>query len=140
MKKNFWKSLFKPSSVKADVKKSHILQLILGLVIIVFLNVIGYYFFARIDLTQEKRYTLSESSKNLIGSLEDIVFVRCYLEGDIPSEYKKLRNETKEMLDKVKEYGCDVAQGYYYAKAISLEEFKVFLKTNTSIAYKSRVK
>jgi gliding-associated putative ABC transporter substrate-binding component GldG len=108
MKKNFWKSLFKPSSVKADVKKSHILQLILGLVIIVFLNVIGYYFFARIDLTQEKRYTLSESSKNLIGSLEDIVFVRCYLEGDIPSEYKKLRNETKEMLDQFRAYNDNI--------------------------------
>ena len=108
MKKNFWKSLFKPSTVKADVKKSHILQLILGLVVIVFLNVIGYYFFARIDLTQEKRYTLSESSKNLIGSLDDIVFVRCYLEGDIPSEYKKLRNETKEMLDQFRAYNDNI--------------------------------
>jgi EAL domain-containing protein (putative c-di-GMP-specific phosphodiesterase class I) len=48
--------------------------------------------------------------------------------------------ETKEMLDKVAKYGCDVIQGYYYAKAISLEEFKIFLKTNTSIEYKSRVK
>ena len=48
--------------------------------------------------------------------------------------------ETKEMLDKVKEYGCDVAQGYYYAKAISLEEFRVFIDTNTSIVYKSKVK
>ena len=48
--------------------------------------------------------------------------------------------ETKEMLDIVTKYGCDVAQGYYYAKAISLEEFKVFIKTNTSIEYKSRVK
>ncbi len=48
--------------------------------------------------------------------------------------------ETKDMLDKVTNYGCDVIQGYYYAKAISLEEFKVFLKTNTSIEFKSRVK
>jgi EAL domain-containing protein (putative c-di-GMP-specific phosphodiesterase class I) len=48
--------------------------------------------------------------------------------------------ETKEMLEKITKYGCDVAQGYYYAKAISLEEFKVFLKTNTSIEFKSRVK
>lgn len=48
--------------------------------------------------------------------------------------------ETKEVLEKVKEYGCDVMQGYYYAKAISLEEFRVFIDTNTSIKYKSRVK
>lgn len=108
MKKINWKAIFKPSSVKADVKKSHILQLVLGLVIIIFLNVIGYFFFARIDLTQEKRYTLSESSKKLMSNLEDIVFIRCYLEGDIPSEYKKLRNETKEMLDQFRAYNNDI--------------------------------
>ena len=108
MKKINWKAIFKPSSVKADVKKSHILQLVLGLVSIIFLNVIGYFFFARIDLTQEKRYTLSESSKKLMSNLEDIVFIRCYLEGDIPSEYKKLRNETKEMLDQFRAYNPDI--------------------------------
>lgn len=108
MKKINWKAIFKPSSVKADVKKSHILQLVLGLVIIIFLNVIGYFFFARIDLTQEKRYTLSDSSKKLMSNLEDIVFIRCYLEGDIPSEYKKLRNETKEMLDQFRAYNPDI--------------------------------
>lgn len=48
--------------------------------------------------------------------------------------------ETKEMFDKVVEMGCDVIQGYYYAKAISLEEFKLFINTNTSIRYKSLVK
>ena len=108
MKKINLKSLFKPSSAKTDVKKSHILQLVLGLVLIVFLNVIGYYFFARIDLTQEKRYTLSESSKTLISELDDIAFIRCYLEGDISSEYKKLRNETKEMLDQFRAYNDDI--------------------------------
>ena len=48
--------------------------------------------------------------------------------------------ETKEMFDKVVAMGCDVIQGYYYAKAISLEEFKLFINTNTSIKYKSLVK
>jgi EAL domain-containing protein (putative c-di-GMP-specific phosphodiesterase class I) len=48
--------------------------------------------------------------------------------------------ETKEIFDKVIEMGCDVIQGYYYAKAISLEEFRVFIGTNTSIKYKSLVK
>lgn len=122
MKKINWKAIFKPSSVKADVKKSHILQLVLGLVIIVFLNVIGYFFFARIDLTQEKRYTLSESSKKLMSNLEDIVFIRCYLEGDIPSEYKKLRNETKEMLDQFRAYNPDIE--YEFVDPNSFENAK----------------
>lgn len=48
--------------------------------------------------------------------------------------------ENKDMFDRVVGMGCDVIQGYYYAKAISLEEYKIFLTTNTSIKYKAKVK
>jgi EAL domain-containing protein (putative c-di-GMP-specific phosphodiesterase class I) len=48
--------------------------------------------------------------------------------------------ETEEMFNSVVEMGCEVVQGYYYAKAISLEEYRVFLTTNTSIKYKAKVK
>ncbi len=48
--------------------------------------------------------------------------------------------ETKEMFEKVVALGCDVIQGYYYAKAIPLEEYKLFIASNTSIKYKSLVK
>ncbi len=48
--------------------------------------------------------------------------------------------ETKEMFDSVVGKGCDVIQGYYYAKAIPVEEYKLFINSNTSIKYKSRVK
>ena len=48
--------------------------------------------------------------------------------------------ETAEMFESVVEMGCEVIQGYYYAKAISLEEYRVFLSTNTSIKYKAKVK
>ena len=48
--------------------------------------------------------------------------------------------ETKELCDKVIAMGIDAIQGYYYAKAIPLEEYKIFLKTNTSLKYKAMVK
>lgn len=48
--------------------------------------------------------------------------------------------ENKEMFDYATKIGIGVIQGYYYAKAISLEEFKIFIKSNTSIRYKSVVK
>lgn len=48
--------------------------------------------------------------------------------------------ETKDIFEKVIDMGCDVIQGYYYAKAIPVEEFKIFVKSNTSIKYKSLVK
>lgn len=48
--------------------------------------------------------------------------------------------ETEEMFNRVVEMGCEVIQGYYYAKAIPLEEYRIFLNSNTSIKYKAKVK
>lgn len=48
--------------------------------------------------------------------------------------------ETKEMFDRVVGMGIGVVQGYYYAKAISVEEYRIFIKSNTSIRYKAIVK
>src|SRR5574344_1159129 len=102
------KGLFGKTDAKTDVKKSHILQLAIGLVIIIFLNVVGFYFFSRLDLTSEKRYTLSKSTKHLLKNVDDIVFIRCYLEGEIPADYKRLRNETKEMINQFRSYNKNI--------------------------------
>ena len=48
--------------------------------------------------------------------------------------------ENKEMFDRVVGMGIEVIQGYYYAKAIPLEEYKIFIKSNTAIKYKAAVK
>ena len=76
----------------------------LGLVIIALVNIIGSYMFTRIDLTSEKRYSLSDETKELLRDLDDYVFFRVYLEGDFPAGFKRLRNATKEMLDEFRAY------------------------------------
>lgn len=48
--------------------------------------------------------------------------------------------ETKADFDNIVAKGCDVIQGYYYAKAIPIEEYRIFISSNTSIKYKSLVK
>lgn len=48
--------------------------------------------------------------------------------------------ENQEMFQRVVNMGIDIVQGYYYAKAISLEEYRIFLNSNTSIKYKAMVK
>ena len=48
--------------------------------------------------------------------------------------------ENKPMFDRITGMGINIIQGYYYAKAIPLEEFKIFINSNTSIRYKSVVK
>ncbi|MBC8486190.1 MAG: gliding motility-associated ABC transporter substrate-binding protein GldG [Bacteroidetes bacterium] len=95
-------------SKKKDIKKSNIFQLILGLAIIVLVNIIGYYVFTRFDLTSEKRFTLSEPTIKMLKDLDDIVFFEVYLEGDFPAGFKRLKRETKEMLDQFRAYSDNI--------------------------------
>lgn len=53
----------------------------------------------RFDLTKEKRYTLSETTVNILKSVEKPVDIEVYLEGDFPASFKQLQNETKFMLE-----------------------------------------
>src|SRR5690606_31434283 len=85
-------------------KSSDLLFFGFSLVIIVLLNIISSYVFHRFDLTSEKRFSLSLATKNQLKDLQDVVFVRVYLDGDLPPDYKRLRDATKEMLDEFRAY------------------------------------
>ena len=69
------------------------------------INFLAAQFHYRVDLTQEKRYTLSQPTKKLLQGLNDQVVVTVFLEGDMPAGFKKLSNSTEELLQEFKEYG-----------------------------------
>lgn len=94
-----------PSGVKkSSLKNQNIFRLILLLLILVGMNVVSSFVFTRFDLTSEKRFTLSPVTKNLVGHLTDIVYVKVYLDGDFPPAFKRLQNATREMLDELRAY------------------------------------
>ena len=93
---------------KKDQRRSHWIELGAGVLIVIFVNVIGYYVFGRLDLTSEKRYTLSKSTKNLLKKIDEPVLYRVYLEGEFPADFKRLQNETKEMLNQFRAYNKNV--------------------------------
>lgn len=79
-------------------------ELLLGLAILVLLNVAASFVVIRFDLTKEKRYTLSQASKNLATKLDDVMYVKVYLDGEFPAGFRRLRNATREMLDEFRVY------------------------------------
>ncbi|MCK4569697.1 MAG: gliding motility-associated ABC transporter substrate-binding protein GldG [Bacteroidales bacterium] len=89
---------------KINQKRNSWIRLALGIVIIVFLNVISTQLFTRIDLTAEKRYTVSDETKALLRNLDDIVYFQVYLEGDLSPRYERLQRTTREMLDEFRVY------------------------------------
>ena len=89
---------------RKNLKKNQIVAFLVTIVIVVVLNIIGSFVFTRFDLTSEKRYTLSPTTKDILNDLDDYVYFKVYLEGDFPAGFKKLRRETKEMLDEFRAY------------------------------------
>jgi len=75
----------------------HILILIIALIAI---NVISGTFYKRFDLTTDNRYTLSESATQIIEAIESPIRIDVFLKGeDFPSEFRRLQNETKQLLE-----------------------------------------
>ena len=91
-----------------NIKTRYISSLIIALIIIVVINIIGLRFFTRFDLTSEKRYSLSNETKNLLKNIDDIVYFKVYLEGEFPAGFKRLRRETKELLDEFRAYNKNI--------------------------------
>ena len=73
--------------VSKNIKRLNLIQLLIGLAVIILLNVIAKYAFFRLDLTQEKRYTLSPLTIKMLKDLDDVVYYKVYLEGEFPAGF-----------------------------------------------------
>lgn len=70
------------------------------MVVLIAINYLGSLAFKRYDLTQDKRYTLSEASLHVIKDATSPIEIDVFLKGDdFPSEFKRLQRETKQLLE-----------------------------------------
>lgn len=75
----------------------------LPILLTLFLTVTGAKFLDyRIDFTEDKRFTLSEQSKNSAKNLETPVIVDILLDGKLPPEFARLQDETLQLLEQFK--------------------------------------
>ena len=80
-------------------KTKHLAVLLFGLLLI---NVFNQNFYKRFDLTQDQRYTLSDVTKTILEKVKSRMFIHVYLEGEFPSEFKRLQIETRQYLEELK--------------------------------------
>nr|WP_183413457.1 gliding motility-associated ABC transporter substrate-binding protein GldG [Microbacter margulisiae] len=71
---------------------------------IVVVNILSRHYFFRIDLTSDKRFSLSSNTKHLMKSLQDPLKVNVYLDGDLNVGFLRLKNATANLLDELKIY------------------------------------
>jgi gliding-associated putative ABC transporter substrate-binding component GldG len=93
--------------MKAQTKKN-IQTLVLLFGFLVLLNLVSHFYFKRFDLTHDKRYTLSETTIQLIENIKEPIFIDVFLDGDFPSEFKRLQTETKQILEEFRSYNSNL--------------------------------
>ena len=79
--------------------KKTLLFIAAALLIFFGLNLMASLLHARYDLTQDGRYTLSQTSKNILKKANYPIIVDVFLEGDIPAGFIKLKAETRQLLE-----------------------------------------
>ena len=78
------------------------------IVLLLVLNTIGSFFFFRFDLTKDKRYTLSPTSLQIIEQVKNPLYIKVYMQGELPAEFKRLQLETHQMLEEFQGYNSKI--------------------------------
>jgi gliding-associated putative ABC transporter substrate-binding component GldG len=90
------------------IKKSNLKNLVLTIGVLLIANVIGNTFFHRFDLTSDKRYTLSDTSLNIIDQVKKPLSIKIYMQGELPAEFKRLQQETQQLLEEFQAYNKNI--------------------------------
>ncbi|MEM7103298.1 MAG: GldG family protein [Bacteroidota bacterium] len=78
------------------MKQSTTILLVIGIILLV--NVLSQQFFARLDLTENKQYTLSNATKDILRNLTEPVTIKAYWSDDLPTVMEKTKTDFREML------------------------------------------
>lgn len=88
---------------KNDIKL--LIRLVVALVV---LNVLGTFVYKRFDFTQDHRYTLSESTVTIVDRVHEPVVIEVFLKGNFPLEFRRLQNETKQLLEEIESRNANI--------------------------------
>ncbi|MCC6721573.1 MAG: gliding motility-associated ABC transporter substrate-binding protein GldG [Bacteroidia bacterium] len=91
------------NKISTFTKRSFLSDFTILLAVLIVSNLLADEFYFRVDLTKEKRYTLAKSTKKLLGSLDDVAYFNIYLDGDLSSDYKRLKESCRDILNEFRQ-------------------------------------
>lgn len=109
--------------VMKEQKKAALKQFGIVFLVIIGINFLSHFYFKRFDLTQDKRYTLSETTLKIIKTVDSPLYIDVYLDGNFPPEFKRLQNETKQLLEEFSAYNSNII--FLFKNPIEKEEMRV---------------
>ena len=82
--------------------KNKLITIFFGFIALLVINFLAGKFHTRFDITEDQRYTLSETTKTLLKKINEPILIDVLLKGNFPSEFKRLQLETKQLLEEFK--------------------------------------
>src|SRR6056297_33147 len=114
---------------RSRLKRNYIIQLLLSILTVLLIGFVSSRVFFRIDLTTDNRYSINESTKKALQDLDDIVYVKVYLDGDLPAAFEELRRSVLETMEEFRAYAGSNIQYEFINPAESEDQ-----KTRNEIA------
>jgi ABC-2 type transport system permease protein len=84
------------------------ISFMLVIVIILIINVIAEYFNFQYDLTDDDRFTISENTKQIVGSMDDNITINVLLEGEFPAGFRRLQSSVKDLILKLRDANSNI--------------------------------
>ena len=113
----------KPIVAPQSSRKKSLYSLLMAFFIVLLILYISNFLHYRIDLTAEKRYSLSKETKKVLKEMKDVAYVKIYLDGDLPIGFRKMKNRLRELLDEFKIYAGDNVE-YEFINPLKSEDAK----------------
>ncbi|MBL7085741.1 MAG: Gldg family protein [Candidatus Cloacimonetes bacterium] len=107
-----------------DITQGKSVRIILIVAIIVILNLIAIHLFTRLDLTRDKRYSISDYSKNLVKNLDDKLTIKAFFTSNIPYPYNTLARDVRDKLEEFKAF----ANHYFQFEIVSSGDEEKFVQ------------
>lgn len=95
------------------------------LLLLVIINWAASIWHARLDFTNEKRFTLSQATKQLLKNNQEPIMVEVFLKGNYPSGFKKLSASTEDLLQEFKEIAGNKLQFHFISPEEKMEGTEV---------------
>lgn len=92
----------------SKARNKSLFQVAVVTAILILLNVVGSFFYGHADLTEDGRFSLTPATKQLIGGLDDILYVEVFLDGEFPAGFTRLRNSVQDLLDDFRSLNMNV--------------------------------
>lgn len=103
-------------------KTDDLLMLVNGALLVLLINLLASAYFFRLDLTEEHRYTIHPSTRDMLEHLDDDVYVEVYLEGELNAGFRRFQKAIRETLEMFRVYSHNKVQYSFIDPSTALSQ------------------